>query len=120
LRSYYWGMGVYWSLSAAKNFPGQVEILDLRSLQPLDEEAIMNIVKRHGKCLIVTEEPILNSFAESLAGRISNECFRYLDAPVSTIGAKNIPAIPLNMALEAEVLPNAEKVSIKLSALLNY
>jgi len=115
-----WGMGVYWSLSAAKKFPGQIEIVDLRSLQPLDEDAIMDAVKRHGKCLIVTEEPILNSFAESLAGRISQTCFQDLDAPVATIGAKNVPAIPLNIALEAEILPNADKVGVKLNELLSY
>ena len=115
-----WGMGVYWSLSAAKQFPGQVEILDLRTLQPLDEEAIMEAVKRHGKCLVVTEEALLNSFAESLAGRIAQTCFQYLDAPVATIGSKNIPAVPLNMGLEAEMLPNADKVAAKIAELLNY
>lgn len=115
-----WGMGVYWSLAAAKKFSGQVEVIDLRSLQPLDEEAIMEAAKRHGKCLIVTEEPLLNSFAESLAGRISQNCFKYLDAPVATIGSKNVPAIPLNMGIEAEILPNAEKVAVKLGELLSY
>jgi 2-oxoisovalerate dehydrogenase E1 component len=115
-----WGMGVYWSLSAARKFDGQVEVIDLRSLQPLDEETIMNTVKRHGKCLVVTEEPLLNSFAESLAGRIAQQCFQYLDAPVQTIGAKNVPAIPLNMILEAEILPNADKVEEKLRELLSY
>jgi 2-oxoisovalerate dehydrogenase E1 component len=113
-------MGVYWSLGAAKQFPGQVEVVDLRSLQPLDEDYIMNAVQRHGKCLIVTEEALLNSFAESLAGRISQSCFRYLDAPVHTIGSKNVPAIPLNMGLEAEMLPNAQKVAEKIAALLSY
>jgi 2-oxoisovalerate dehydrogenase E1 component len=115
-----WGMGVYWSLAAAKRFEGRVEVVDLRTLQPLDEEYIQAAVKRHGKCLIVTEEALLNSFAESLAGRISQVCFKYLDAPVHTIGAKNIPAVPLNMELEAEMLPNADKVAVKLEALLNY
>jgi 2-oxoisovalerate dehydrogenase E1 component len=115
-----WGMGVYWSLAAAKRFEGRVEVVDLRTLQPLDEEYIQAAVKRHGKCLIVTEEALLNSFAESLAGRISQDCFKYLDAPVHTIGAKNIPAVPLNMGLEAEMLPNADKVAVKLEALLNY
>ena len=115
-----WGMGVYWSLAAAKKLDGQVEIIDLRSLQPLDENAIMTAVKRHGKCLIVTEEPLLNSFAESLAGRISQECFKYLDAPVATIGSKNVPAIPLNTSLEKEIMPNAEKVADKLKELLSY
>jgi 2-oxoisovalerate dehydrogenase E1 component len=115
-----WGMGVYWSTTAAKKFPGQVEVLDLRSLQPLDEDAIMAAVKRHGKCLVVTEEALLNSFAESLAGRIAQNCFTQLDAPVFTIGSKNIPAVPLNMALEAEMLPNADKVAVKISELLGY
>jgi 2-oxoisovalerate dehydrogenase E1 component len=115
-----WGMGVYWSLAAAKQFAGRVEVVDLRSLQPLDEEAIMSAVKKHGKCLIVTEEALLNSFAESLAGRISQSCFKDLDAPVFTIGAKNIPAVPLNMGLESEMLPNADKVAVKLNELLNY
>ncbi|MCZ2141105.1 MAG: tungsten formylmethanofuran dehydrogenase [Bacteroidia bacterium] len=115
-----WGMGVYWSLAAAKEFTGQVEIVDLRSLLPLDEDYIQAAVKRHGKCLIVTEETLYNSFAESLAGRISQNCFTHLDAPVQTIGAKNIPAVPLNMGLEAEMLPNANKVADKLRFLLNY
>ncbi|MBJ7427996.1 MAG: tungsten formylmethanofuran dehydrogenase [Bacteroidia bacterium] len=115
-----WGMGVYWSLTAAKQFAGRVEIVDLRSLQPLDEETIMASVIKHGKCLIVTEEPLLNSFAESLAARIMQQCFTKLDAPVMTIGSKNLPAVPLNMGLEAEMLPNANKVADKLNELLNY
>lgn len=115
-----WGMGVYWSLTAAKQFAGRVEIVDLRSLQPLDEKTIIESVTKHGKCLIVTEEPLLNSFAESLAARIMQQCFTKLDAPVMTIGSKNLPAVPLNMGLEAEMLPNAKKVADKLNELLNY
>jgi 2-oxoisovalerate dehydrogenase E1 component len=115
-----WGMGVYWSINAAKQFSGRVEVLDLRTLQPLDEEHIMRTVRMHGKVLIVTEEPLLNSFAESLAGRIAHECFKSLDAPVFTIGAKNLPAVPLNMGLEAAMLPNPDKVAAKLAELLAY
>lgn len=113
-----YGMGVYWALAAAKQHAGKVEVLDLRSLQPLDEETIMASVKTHGKCLVLTEEPLLNSFAESLAARIMQQCFTSLDAPVATLGAKNVPAIPLNMGLEAEILPNAEKVAVALGSLL--
>ena len=108
-----YGMGVYWALAAAKNLPGQIEIIDLRCLFPLDEELIFESVKRHGKCLVLTEEPQNNSFAEALAGRISKACFTSLDAAVEVLGALNVPAIPMNIVLENEVLPNADKVEAK-------
>jgi 2-oxoisovalerate dehydrogenase E1 component len=115
-----WGMGVHWALNASKKHEGKVEILDLRTLEPLDWEAIAKGVKRHGKVLLLTEECLQNSFAESLAGRISFECFTDLDAPVHLLGAENTPAIPLNSTLEAAMLPNADKVAAKLEELLNY
>jgi 2-oxoisovalerate dehydrogenase E1 component len=115
-----YGMGVYWALAASKNFPGSIEILDLRTLYPMDEEAVMDAVKRHGKCLVLTEETLLNSFAESVAGRISQQCFRFLDAPVHTLGSENLPAIPLNADMEKVMLPSAEKTAKVLEALLNY
>lgn len=115
-----YGMGVYWAKAAAKTFPGQIEIVDLRTLFPLDEKMIFESVKKHGRCLVLTEEQQNNSFAEALAGRISKECFKWLDAPVEVLGAANIPAIPLNMNLENAVLPNAEKVSEKIKILLAY
>ena len=62
-----YGMGVYWAKAASKKFEGQVEILDLRTLNPLDWEGVIAAVKRHNKALVLTEEPLLNSFAESLA-----------------------------------------------------
>jgi 2-oxoisovalerate dehydrogenase E1 component len=113
-----YGMGVYWSKAAAKNFSGQIEVIDLRTLFPLDEELIFEKVKQHGKCLIVTEEQQNNSFAEALAGRISKACFQWLDSPVDVIGALNLPAVPMNMALENAMLPDAEKVSKRLKNLL--
>jgi len=114
-----YGMGVHWSLSAAKNFPGQIEIIDLRTLFPLDEEMIAEAVQRHGKCLVLTEEPQNNSFAEAMAGRISKSCFHWLDAAVEVLGALNVPAIPMNIGLEQAVLPNASKVTDKIRGLLN-
>lgn len=113
-----YGMGVYWAKAAAKKFNGQIEIIDLRTLFPLDEDLIFSTVKKHGKCLVLTEEQQNNSFAEALAGRISKECFRWLDAPVEVLGALNLPAVPLNMGLEAEMLPNANKVAERLKGLL--
>ncbi len=115
-----YGMGVYWAKAASKNFPGQVEIVDLRTLFPLDEELIFDRVKKHGKCLIVSEEQQNNSFAEALAGRISKHCFSFLDAPVEVAGALNLPAVPMNIILEKAMLPNAESITQKINMLINY
>ncbi len=115
-----YGMGVYWSKAAAKNFPGRITIIDLRTLVPLDEETVMSVARSHGRCLVVTEEQITNSFAQALASRIGDACFAHLDAPVRTLGSLDMPAIPLNSTLEATMIPNAEKVSAALEGLLSY
>jgi len=115
-----YGMGVYWAGAAAKNFQGQVDIIDLRTLFPLDEELIFDCAKKHGKCLVLTEEPQNNSFAEALAGRISKECFKWLDAPVEVLGSLNLPAVPLNLGLERAMLPNAEKLTARLKQVFSF
>lgn len=115
-----YGMGVYWAKAAAKHFPGSVEVVDLRTLYPLDEELVYATVKKHGKCLVLTEEQLNNSFCESLSGKIAQQCFTSLDAPVQTMGALNLPAVPMNVVLEAAMLPNADKVKDKMEWLLNY
>lgn len=115
-----YGMGVWWSEAAAKNFDNNIEILDLRTLSPCDDEAIFEQVKKHGKILVLTEETLNNSFAEAIAGRIARECFEWLDAPVRSMGSANVPAVPLNMGLEKVMLPNAQKVTEVLTELLAY
>ena len=90
---------------------GKVEIVDLRTIHPLDEKLIFETVKKHGKCLVITEEPFNNSFAQALSGKIQENCFRNLDAPVFVMGSENLPAIPLNSTLEKTMIPNTEKVS---------
>jgi 2-oxoisovalerate dehydrogenase E1 component len=115
-----YGMGVHWALNASAGMKNQVEIIDLRTLYPIDEEAIFKSVKKAKKCLVVTEEPTNNSFARSLAGLIQEICFKYLDAPVMVIGSENMPAIPLNSTLEFTMIPNADKVRLKMEELLEY
>ncbi len=115
-----YGRGVYWSLEAEKHFPGQVEIIDLRTLNPLDEEAMFSLTKRHGKIIIVTEESCECSFGLSLSGRIQKNCFEYLDAPIQLVGSIDTPAIPLNSILEETLLPNADKVGDAIERLLKY
>ena len=113
-----YGMGVYWAKAAAKSFQQQVEVVDLRTLYPLDEALIYERVKLHGKCLIVTEEQQTNSFAEALAGRISKNCFSFLDAPVAVVGAADVPAIPMNILLEQAILPEKGRVTEAIRNLL--
>mgnify|MGYP000741843059 FL=1 len=117
-----YGMGVHWAMNASEELgmKDQIEVIDLRTLFPLDEETIMKSVKKTGKCLVVTEEPSNNSFARALAGKIQEECFKFLDAPVMTIGSENMPAIPLNSTLEETMIPSTEKVKKKIENLLNY
>lgn len=117
-----YGMGVHWAYNASGELGmrDQIEIIDLRTLFPLDENTIMKSVKKTGKCLVVTEEPSNNSFARALAGKIQEDCFQYLDAPVMTIGSENMPAIPLNSTLEQTMIPSTQKVKSKIEVLLNY
>lgn len=115
-----YGMGVHWALNASENLKNQVEIIDLRTLYPLDELSIFKSVQKTKKCLVLTEEPVNNSFARSLAGLIQEQCFQQLDAPVMVLGAENMPAIPLNSILEQTMLPNIEKVRQKMEFMLQY
>ncbi|MBT3647501.1 MAG: tungsten formylmethanofuran dehydrogenase [Flavobacteriales bacterium] len=115
-----YGRGVYWSTEAAEHFPGQVEILDLRSITPVDAEAVFGATRKHSKVIVVTEEPRGSSFGQGIAGRIVDDCFESLDAPVLVIGSENTPAIPLNEVMEQTYLPNAEEVRAAIERTLSY
>jgi 2-oxoisovalerate dehydrogenase E1 component len=115
-----YGMGVYWAKAAADQLPGQLEVIDLRTLFPLDEEAVFEAVRRHGKVVVLTEEQQNNSFAEALSHRISHNCFHFLDAQVEVLGARNLPAVPINTALEAAMLPTPAKLVALIHKLLAY
>ncbi len=115
-----YGRGVYWSLEATKDMKDQVEIIDLRSLNPLDMDLLNEMTRKHGKVMLVTEESIEASFTLGLAGRLQRDNFKALDAPIAIVGSIDTPAIPLNSSLEAALLPNAEKVKTELLKLLAF
>ena len=115
-----YGRAVYWSIEAIKGHEDDAEILDLRSLNPMDHDAMNILCRKHGKILLVTEESIECNFTLGLAGRIQRDNFNYLDAPIEIVGAIDTPAIPLNSDLEMELLPNAEKVKEKFHKLLKF
>ncbi len=114
-----YGMGVYWAKEAAMEFPGQVEIIDLRTLAPVDEDLLIARIRLHGKCLMLTEEQISHSFVQSLAGKLTEQCFSSLDAPIQVMGALDLPAVPMNMGLEKAMLPNAQKVAERMDRILS-
>lgn len=115
-----YGRGVYWTLEAMDEFPGQVELIDLRTLSPWDEETVFDAVRRHNKVVLVTEESREASFTLGVAGKIQRNCFESLDTPIEIVGSVDTPAIPLNSILEAELLTNGDKVADGLRNILNY
>jgi len=117
-----YGMGVHWAMNASEalGLQAQIEVVDLRTLHPIDYETIFKSVRKTGKCLVVTEEPSENGFSRGLQGRIQEACFTDLDAPVMLIGSENMPAIPLNSTLEQTMIPSTEKVIEKIKEILAY
>ena len=115
-----YGRGVYWALEAAKNYLNQIEIIDLRTLSPWDEEMVFEAVNKHSKCLLVTEESIEATFTLSIAAKIQKNCFTQLDAPIEIVGSVDTPAIPLNSTLEFTLLTNADKVAEGIKTVFNF
>ena len=96
-----------------------VEVLDLRSLIPLDTEAILASVKKTGKVLVVHEDKVFSGFGAEIAAQITDEAFEYLDGPVKRVGSTFTP-IGFNRILEAAILPNTEKILAAARDLLEY
>jgi len=107
-----YGTGVHWSLEAAETLTKEnieVEVLDLRSLMPLDTEAIFSSVKKTGKVLIVHEDSLTGGIGGEIAALISDNCFQYLDAPIKRVASLDAP-VPFAPTLEEYFLPSTEKV----------
>lgn len=114
-----YGAAVHWALDALKEFPDlEADLLDLRTLQPLDRESIFKSVEKTGKVLIITEDSIFGSIASDISAMIAETCFEYLDAPVMRLGSLETP-IPFAANLEKNYLPK-DRVKLKLQELLAY
>ncbi|MBZ0178152.1 MAG: tungsten formylmethanofuran dehydrogenase [Melioribacteraceae bacterium] len=96
-----------------------IELIDLRTINPLDNETIFNSVKKTGKVCVIHEDTLTAGFGAEIAARIADECFQYLDAPVKRIAAKDA-FIPYSPNLEKEILPTRTKIQEELSELLAY
>jgi 2-oxoisovalerate dehydrogenase E1 component len=113
------GLGVHWALEYAENHPEQsIEIVDLRSLLPWDQEAVEKSVKKTGRALVLHEDTLTSGFGAEIAAHIAEHCFKYLDAPVMRCGSLDT-AIPMNKALEDQFLAKA-RLEGTVEKLLSY
>lgn len=114
-----YGMGVHWAMEAAKNHPGiSIDIVDLRTLLPLDTEAIYNSVKRTGKVIVLHEDCLTGGIGGELVALINENCFQELDAPVKRVASLDTP-VPFTNTLEDNFLPK-QRFFEALVALDNY
>ena len=111
-------MGVHWAKSAVEKLNVNADILDLRTLLPLDEEAIFSSVKKTNKVLILHEDCLTGGIGGELAALINEHCFEYLDAPVMRCASMDTP-VPFAVELENQFLP-LEELDEKINQLVNY
>lgn len=113
-----YGAGVHWALDAAAQMQVTIDIIDLRTLSPLDTTMIIESVQKTGKVIVLCEDNITGSVASDIAAFIGEDCFKYLDAPVVRIGSMDTP-IPFEKSLENQYLPLA-RLKEKITYLLSY
>ena len=113
-----YGMGVHWALKVLENLKESVEIIDLRSLIPWDQEGVFESVRKTGKCLVLYEATYTGAFGAEIASRVAEECFEYLDGPIVRVGSLDTP-VPFHPNLEQHFLPHL-RLEEKVRSLLEY
>jgi len=117
-----WGVSMWDSVFAAKKFEElgySVEVIDIRTIIPLDEETIYRSVKKTNKAIVIHEDTLTGGFGAEIAARISDNCFQYLDGPVKRIAAKDAH-IPYSPVLEIEILPSRNLIYNGIKELIEY
>lgn len=113
-----YGLGVHWAIEAASQYEDEIEIIDLRSLVPWDQEAVFASVRKTGKCLVLYEANQTGAFGAEIAAAISEHCFESLDGPVKRLGSMDTP-IPFHPKLEKQYLANS-KLAETIEEILAY
>ncbi len=113
-----YGLGVHWMLDYLKRNPSDIDLIDLRTLSPLDYDTIFESVKKTGRALVVHEDNMTGGIGGEISARITEECFEYLDAPVMRCASMDTP-IPFSAVLELQYLANRKLVA-SLEKLLQY
>ena len=118
-----YGLMVHYALEAAEQLAREgveAEVIDLRTLAPLDREAILGTVRKTGKALVVHEDNLTGGVGGEVAALIAEHAFEYLDAPVRRLGAPDVPSAPFNDDLEAHFMLSPEKIAAAMRALAAY
>jgi 2-oxoisovalerate dehydrogenase E1 component beta subunit len=113
LSVFAYGLMLKHCLDAAEDMAREgvsVEVVDLRTLAPLDREAIVNSVKKTGKALIVYEDNLTMGMGAEVAATIADEAFEYLDGPVQRLAGPDVPGVPYSPPMQDLFMPNKEKV----------
>ncbi len=113
-----YGAGVHWALKEVKEHQISADVIDLRTLQPLDTETIYNSVRKTGRVLILQEDTLFGGIASDISALITENCFKYLDAPIKRVGSIETP-IPFAKNLENLFLPK-NKLYAEILNVLNY
>ncbi|MGH2581610.1 MAG: alpha-ketoacid dehydrogenase subunit alpha/beta [Anaerolineales bacterium] len=114
-----WGEMLHRCIEAATTFQGRVEIIDLRTISPWDKEAVLESVKRTGKCLIAHEDAITGGFGAEIAATVMQDAFLYLDAPVQRLAVPDVP-IPFNIPLMNTIIPDVGLIRERVDQMLKW
>jgi len=118
-----YGLMAHYALEAADRMAEEgvsVEVVDLRTLRPLDKETVLDSVRRTGKCLIVYEDNRFGGYGAEVAAIVAEEAFDYLDGPVMRVAGPDVPAVPYNHVLEEWFMPNPDKIAGAVRRLAAY
>ena len=118
-----YGLMCHYALEAADRAAEEgisVEVVDLRTLRPLDKEAVLESVRKTGKCLIVYEDNRFGGYGAEVAAIVGEEAFDYLDGPVTRVAGPDVPAVPYNHVLEEWFMPNPDKIADAIRGLAAY
>jgi 2-oxoisovalerate dehydrogenase E1 component beta subunit len=118
-----YGLMVQYALQAARNLEEEgwsIEVVDLRTVYPLDREAILASARKTGKCLVLYEDNFSVSVGSEVAAIIADEGWRWLDAPVKRLGGLDVPAMPYAQPMEDFFMPDPDKVTKALRELAAF
>ncbi len=118
-----YGLMAHYALEAAERVEDEgisAEVVDLRTLRPLDKETVLDSVRKTGKCLVVYEDNRFGGYGSEVASIVAEEAFDYLDGPVTRIAGPDVPGVPYNHVLEDWFMVNPEKIADGIRRLAAY